>query len=268
MGRALRRLGIGLLLAQAVACKARESSTHPTQSQLDDERGRVERGEDVGASWRAPSIELDEVKLSVNHETLASTPALPRGPHVIVTPLLAHLQALREHWQKIHVASVFFSAPVVTIAPGVSAELELDVLSTLAAAGFLQVKVSSGLDAFEVALGAPGADAFQVTTFVEDEHGTYDVTLLTGQDCSVIFDHEARVDPAKLPVVFMISGSVIDAGREELMVTPRPGSTAGQVTATLSKVLDSPLIRAVDPKLRFEWSPRYCPSDGKWGHAN
>jgi len=135
--RGVRRLGrvVGcLLLVGLLACRARATSTtQPSDSQLEDERAHVSRGEDVGASLRAPEIEVDGAGLRVNREGVAPRAAQPR--------------------------------------------------------------------------------------------------------------------------------------RIELLVTMRVGASAAELTGLLAKVMASPLMGVLRPKLRFAWTPRGCPSDGKFGHA-
>jgi hypothetical protein len=165
-GHIARGLCFAALLG-LLACKAQPTSTtRPTESQLEDEKKRVARGEDVGASLRAPEIAIDGAGLHVNHETLATLAALPTERHATIGPLFGHLRALREHWTTIHPGRELAGVANVTLAPDVSAELALDVLGTLAGAGFLTAKVSAGADVVTLSLAPPEAVAFDVITFV------------------------------------------------------------------------------------------------------
>ena len=270
----MRSRGIAscLVLAALVACQSRPTSTtRPTESQLEDERKRIARGEDVGASLLAPEIVVDAGGLRVDREVLATLAALPTERLAIVGPLSGHLRALREHWTKIHPGRALVGAPTLAVAPGIDAELTLDLLGTVAAAGFLSVTLTVGADVVALDLAAPDVDSFDVLTFVQTDARGYDVTTwVAGDHCSVIMQTTNGVEPTKLPPDFHERAVGINEGPlvdEHIMVTMRVGATAREVATLLTKVRAALVVRAVHPRLRFAWTPRTCANDGHFGHA-
>ncbi len=261
-----------LLLLALVACRAQPTSTtRPTESQLEDERKRIARGEDVGASLRAPEIVVDAAGLRVDREVLATLAALPTERHASVGPLFGHLRALREHWTKIHPGRELAGAPTLSVAPGIEAELALDLLGTVAGAGFLSVTLTVGTDVVALDLAAPDVDALDVLTFVQSDQRWYDVTTwAAGDHCSVIMQTTNGVEPTKLPRDFHERATGVNERpliEEHIMVTMRVGATAQELSTLLTKVRAAFVGRKVRSKLRFAWTPRPCADDGHFGHA-
>jgi hypothetical protein len=261
-------------LCAASACRSQPTSTtRPSESQLEDERKRVARGEDVGASLRAPEIIVDAAGLRVNEETLATAAKLPIERHVGVAPLFVHLRLLHEHWTRIHPGRELAGAPTVTFAPGVPGELALDVLGTVTSAGFhaAKVKVIGGGDVVALDLAGSEVEAFDVVTFAQNAPHTYEVTIwLARERCSLIMLTDSNVEPAKLPSVFQEHSLANDPRPnidEQIAVTMLAQGTAQDLVTLLAKVMATPLMKALRPRLRFAWAPQACPSDGKFGHA-
>jgi hypothetical protein len=191
---------------------------------------------------------------------------------VLVVPLTAHLGALHDHWTKIHPGVDFVGAPTVKLAPSLSAALTLDVLATLAEAGFVAATVSAGRENVSLRLASPVSTSFDVVTFEANERRLQDVTTwLLSDACSVIMVRDGDVDPEKLPTQFhgeWMGSEERPNVEQHVMVTPRVDATAADLTALLAKVMASRVMTARRAKLRFAWTARECPRDGKFGHAN
>lgn len=243
-----------------VACKARPTSnTHPSESQIADERARVARGDSVGESLKSPAILIDSAKLSVGDETIATGPISVAH----LAPFRAHLDALREHWTKIHPFDAFAGAPAVTIAPQVPAEIALAGLRTLAEAGFVSPKVSVGTETLGLDLASPGG----ATVDVIEVRGHEITTWFAGKDCHVIMTADKVDDVAVLPPHFGFA-SIADS-KLDIHVIVRPGTTtAAELIKPLRRLMATPLLTAHHGKLRFDFEPVFCPSDKKFGHAN
>ncbi len=95
---------------------------------------------------------------------------------------------------------------------------------------------------------------------LRENHTTVRTELLGGATTFMTMSYIIFVQPAILSQAGMDKGAVMAA-------TCIASAVATLLTGLLAKVMASPLMGALRPKLRFAWTPRACPGDGKFGHA-
>ena len=257
-----RRAIVLASICSLLACRTTPtSSTRPSESQLEDERARVAHGEDVGAKLRAPAIAVGAANLTVNDESVATGPiTLAR-----LDMLRAHLDALREHWTKIHPGRAFTGAPALALEPKLPADLALASLRVLAEAGFLHAKLDGGPELDLAPSSAGPVDVIEVTA---PEDGGHEVSeWVAGNGCHVIMATARVASFANLSPEMRLT-SLADS-THDLIVILRPGAaeTAADLAESLRRLMTSPLVATRHGKLSFDWHAVSCATDGIFGHA-
>src|SRR5262249_8147188 len=121
----------------ATADAAADASDDDEESaaQILDEQKRIQKGEDVAASLRAPKIVVDKNGLEHNGKRLLARSALPTTLATI-EPLRLRLKRDREHWKRLYPGALPPGTPDVMVDADVDARTLAAVMKTAASLGY------------------------------------------------------------------------------------------------------------------------------------
>lgn len=158
---------------------------------------------------------------------------------------------------------------IVRVEPNVGAAPLLGVARVVADAGFGAARLVVGADDVALEL-APRDRSRAVVRFDGVERGAWNVTIdVSTGDCDAILESGTLRPPGAGPASFALDTLPdVKPGEVGVLVVPHADATAADVASLLATFASTRLAKSLHPKLRFEWTPRPCPNDGKFGHAN
>jgi hypothetical protein len=253
--------------ATADAAADASDEGEPSAAQILDEQKRIQNGEDVAASMRAPKIVVDKSGLEHNGKRLIARTALPTTLATI-EPLLVRLKRDREHWKRLYPGALPPGTPDVLVDADIDARTLAALMKTAASAGYTKPTVRVGSTKISPVWNDYARAKFEdlrVTVLPK----SYELRF-EGGDCAPHKRLRRAANDAELRSAIedallcreraagfgLVRGPDIPSGGlppvDVVVVETQPGATAADAVGALEKLLALPCLATSGPRVDLE----------------